>query len=99
VLRVFADHYNSHRPHRSLNLNPPDLATRRRASRTRQRQPSSDETDSADSSTNTTSPHKPTLRTSHARTRRVREPEQVRSRAVTADACRTRDLQDKRDRQ
>ena len=24
VLRVFADHYTSHRPHRSLNLKPPD---------------------------------------------------------------------------
>jgi hypothetical protein len=24
VLRVFAGHYNSHRPHRSLNLKPPD---------------------------------------------------------------------------
>jgi len=24
VLRVFVDHYNSHRPHRSLNLTPPD---------------------------------------------------------------------------
>jgi len=24
VLRVFADHYNAHRPHRSLNLAPPD---------------------------------------------------------------------------
>jgi putative transposase len=24
VLRVFVDHYNSHRPHRSLNLVPPD---------------------------------------------------------------------------
>ena len=24
VLRVFADHYNTHRPHRSLNLTPPD---------------------------------------------------------------------------
>jgi transposase InsO family protein len=24
VLRVFADHYNTHRPHRSLNLSPPE---------------------------------------------------------------------------
>src|SRR2546426_1238561 len=24
VLRAFIDHYNSHRPHRSLNLKPPD---------------------------------------------------------------------------
>jgi transposase InsO family protein len=29
VLRVFADHYNSHRPHRSLNLKPPDPPARR----------------------------------------------------------------------
>jgi putative transposase len=28
VLRVFVDHYNSHRPHRSLNLKPPDPASR-----------------------------------------------------------------------
>ena len=27
VLRVFADHYNRHRPHRSLNLKPPDPAS------------------------------------------------------------------------
>jgi len=27
VLRVFVDHYNSHRPHRSLNLRPPDAST------------------------------------------------------------------------
>ena len=24
VLRVFVDHYNTHRPHRSLNLEPPE---------------------------------------------------------------------------
>jgi putative transposase len=24
VLTVFADHYNSHRPHRALELNPPE---------------------------------------------------------------------------
>ncbi len=24
VLRVFVDHYNGHRPHRALNLTPPD---------------------------------------------------------------------------
>ena len=28
VLRVFADHYNAHRPHRSLNLKPPDPSSR-----------------------------------------------------------------------
>jgi putative transposase len=26
VLRVFVDHYNVHRPHRSLNLVPPELS-------------------------------------------------------------------------
>ncbi len=31
VLRVFAGHYNSHRPHRSLNLRPPDPASREAA--------------------------------------------------------------------
>jgi putative transposase len=29
VLRVFVDHYNSHRPHRSLNLAPPDPSARK----------------------------------------------------------------------
>jgi transposase InsO family protein len=29
VLRVFVDHYNSHRPHRSLNLEPPDPPARK----------------------------------------------------------------------
>jgi putative transposase len=29
VLRVFAGHYNSHRPHRSLTLKPPDPAARK----------------------------------------------------------------------
>jgi putative transposase len=28
VLRVFVNHYNSHRPHRSLDLTPPDPTTR-----------------------------------------------------------------------
>ena len=28
VLRVFVDHYNAHRPHRALNLQPPDPVTR-----------------------------------------------------------------------
>jgi putative transposase len=31
VLRVFAGHYNSHRPHRSLDLKPPDPAARQPA--------------------------------------------------------------------
>jgi putative transposase len=29
VLRIFVDHYNSHRPHRSLNLGPPEPSARR----------------------------------------------------------------------
>jgi putative transposase len=29
VLRVFLDHYNTHRPHRSLDLKAPDPATRK----------------------------------------------------------------------
>jgi putative transposase len=29
VLRVLVDHYNSHRPHRSLNLGPPEPSPRR----------------------------------------------------------------------
>lgn len=29
VLRVFVDHYNSHRPHRALNLAPPDPPARK----------------------------------------------------------------------
>ena len=29
VLRVFIDHYDTHRPHRSLNLKPPDPAARK----------------------------------------------------------------------
>jgi putative transposase len=29
VLHVFVDHYNGHRPHRSLNLKPPDPAARK----------------------------------------------------------------------
>jgi transposase InsO family protein len=27
VLRIYADHYNSHRPHRALKLTPPDRST------------------------------------------------------------------------
>jgi putative transposase len=30
VLRVFVDHYNSHRPHRSLELTPPEAIDRDR---------------------------------------------------------------------
>ena len=29
VLRIFADHYNTHRPHRSLNLEPPEPPAQR----------------------------------------------------------------------
>lgn len=59
VLRVFTDHYNMHRPHRSLDLKPPDPSARSSAFRVmaQQRPTSSAETDWADSSTNTTAPH------------------------------------------
>jgi putative transposase len=71
VLRVFVDHYNSHRPHRSLHLKPPDpLAQRLQAPRP-PRASSSAETDSADSSTNTAPPREPSLRTPHAMSRRI----------------------------
>jgi putative transposase len=29
VIRVFVDHYNGHRPHRSLDLAPPDPTARK----------------------------------------------------------------------
>ena len=29
MLRIFVDHYNTHRPHRSLGLKPPAPSTRR----------------------------------------------------------------------
>lgn len=29
VLRIFVDHYNSHRPHHSLNLEPPEPPAQR----------------------------------------------------------------------
>ena len=67
VLRVFVDHYNTHRPHRSLNLNRPIRADRSTAVlHSPSGASSSAATVSADSSTNTTSPHEPTLRTPQA---------------------------------
>jgi putative transposase len=65
VLRVFADHYNSHRPHRSLNLKPPDPSARelhavRPSTATIERR------DRLGGFTNTTSPHEPSLRTPQA---------------------------------
>jgi putative transposase len=33
VLRVFVDHYNTHRPHRSLNLEPPEPVQKLRTAR------------------------------------------------------------------
>jgi len=56
VLRVFAGHYNSHRPHRALNLKPPDPAARKLQVVHRRRTSSSAEIGSVDSSTNTDSP-------------------------------------------
>jgi transposase InsO family protein len=44
VLCVFVDHYNAHQPHRSLNLKPPDPASRKLSARTSPRPPSSAET-------------------------------------------------------
>ncbi len=57
VLRIFVGHYNSHRPHRSLNLGPPEPSARRLRTLPYQPPPSSAATGSAASSTNTTSPH------------------------------------------
>jgi putative transposase len=65
VLRIFVDHYNGHRPHRALNLNPPDPAPPKLQVMHSQTASSSAVTDSADSSTNTASPREPTLRTPH----------------------------------
>ena len=70
VLRVFVDHYNGHRPHRSLNLKPPDLRPRSCRSCTRRRPSSRAATDSADSSMSTDLPREPTLRTPHGGHRR-----------------------------
>ena len=55
VLRVYVRHYNGQRPHRALDLQPPDPCGGRAA--TRLRQPSAAATSSADSSTNTKPPH------------------------------------------
>jgi transposase InsO family protein len=66
VLRVFLDHYNSHRPHRSLDLAPPNRATRTSAPYDRQRPRSTGATDSVASSTNTASQREPSLRTLQA---------------------------------
>jgi transposase InsO family protein len=65
VLRIFVGHYNRHRPHRSLNLGPPEPSARRPRALPYQPPPSSAATGSAASSTNTTSPHEPNLRTLH----------------------------------
>jgi putative transposase len=59
ALRVFVDHYNSHRPHRSLNLKPPDSAARKLRVLHPPAGPSSVEIGSEASSTNTASPHPP----------------------------------------
>jgi hypothetical protein len=56
VRRVFVDHYNTHRPHRSLNLTPPNRPSHGSVPSSPQPPPSSDAPDSAASSTNTSSP-------------------------------------------
>jgi hypothetical protein len=62
VVRIFVDHYNSHRPHRSLKLAPPDPPARKLRV-----VPSTADVERRDrlggSSTNTASPREPSLRT------------------------------------
>jgi hypothetical protein len=53
VLRVYVNHYNSHRPHRALDLAPPSPEQRLRVVTLTHRITSSDAADSADSSANT----------------------------------------------
>ena len=53
VLRVYVDHYNRERPHRALELRPPELDERRERSPWAR---SAVATDSAASSTSTTEP-------------------------------------------
>src|SRR5206468_2666122 len=66
ALRVFAQHYNTHRPHRSLKFVPPELSEQKaHAVRPSPTPRSSGAIDRAASSTNTTSPHEPSLRTLH----------------------------------
>lgn len=81
VLRVFVDHYNTHRPHRSLNLSHrPSRASRSSVSCAHQPPPSSGASDSAASSTSTTSPHE----TEFAHPSRPRRP--LRARDGTPDS-------------
>jgi putative transposase len=56
VLRVFVDHYNTHRPHRTLHLAPPDRPTTGSTPRALRSAASSGATDSAALSANTPSP-------------------------------------------
>jgi hypothetical protein len=65
LVAYFADHYNSHRPHGSLDLKLPDpLAWQLQIPHSPQRS-SSAETVSADSSTNTAPPREASLRIPH----------------------------------
>jgi transposase InsO family protein len=58
VLHVYIDHYNTHRPHRSLSLAPPEASEQRiDAAAYQPTAASSDAPNSAASSANTTSPH------------------------------------------
>jgi len=63
VLCVFVDHYNVHRPHRSLDLTPPVAIGRDEWIVSCS--PSADATASADSSTSTATRREPPLRTPH----------------------------------
>ncbi len=62
VLRTYTAHYNSERPHRALELHPPDPTTRRH---NRTPTESNAVTCSADSSTNTEPQREPRFETPH----------------------------------
>jgi transposase InsO family protein len=70
VLRVFIDHYNTHRPHRALSLMPPAPTAAHVHGIPPPERASSVATAPADSSTSTASRHEPTLRTPHGTVRR-----------------------------
>jgi hypothetical protein len=79
VLREFAEHYNSHRPHRALGLAPPNPARQHDPSRPRQPARYADATGSAASSTTTPSPPKTVPRS------KLRTPRAPGHRALAGD--------------